>query len=803
MNIDRMAARQGRREPAGSLRWRALVVAFSLLLLASSGPSIVEARPVQQPVVLQEGLSGPVIVLLNDDADSSRVIRESSVAQPQQVYTRVIRGFAADLSAAEVQRLARDPRVRAISPDLPVYAQAQTLPTGVDRIDADRNSVAQIDGNDTRVNVGIAILDSGIDPGHPDLNVAGGVNFVGSSNCAGSSDFSDSAGHGTHVAGIAAAKDNGFGTVGVAPGARLYGVKVLSDSLSGRLGDVICGLDWVIGRSNKISVVNMSFAGTGAASDSTGSCGSNGFHQAICNTVNAGITVVTAAGNFGSNAASFIPATYPEVITVSAFADYNGRPGGGAPANCATPTNDPDDTFAGYSNYGGDVDIVAPGSCIRSTLPGGGTGFKSGTSMASPHVAGAAALYLATSPGASPGAVRSALIGQARSQSSTYGISGDPDGSREPVLYVGGAYAPAPTPVSPGPAPTSAPSTGGRTIRGGGDGSVAPTSTPRPGVPPPPTSAPQPTSPPSTGGRTIRGGGGGSVPPTATPVVSNPPPGGSNPPTATPGGSRTIRGSVAGSSASGDGTGGSGSNRALRGASTATPVPPTVIAAAPIQTPVPPTATVVPPAQTPAPPTATLAPPTETPVPPTATLAPPTETPVPPTATEELLPTETPVPPEPTETPVPTDVPTPSPLAVVVSDNVESVNAWRAIDQDVTTAWHADALPLETANVNDATPGAVVDEPDGVFLELDLGSVVSVGLVRWSFAKLEYADLYEVQISSDGETWQSKATFTNPVDSEWQELYIVDNAQYVRFLFQNPNGDQLLGALSEVEVYAP
>lgn len=793
MNIDRMAARQGRREPAGSLRWRALVVAFSLLLLASSGPSIVEARPVQQPLVLQEGLSGPVIVLLNDDADTNRVIRESSVAQPQQVYTRAIRGFAADLSAAEVQRLARDPRVRAISPDLPVYAQAQTLPTGVDRIDADRNGVAQIDGNDTRVNVGIAILDSGIDPGHPDLNVVGGT------DCTGSNTYSDAAGHGTHVAGIAAAKDNGSGVVGVAPGARLYAVKILDSSLTGSMSDVICGLEWVIAHRSEVDVVNLSVAGTGSDQP----CNANGYREAFCNTVNAGVTVVVAAGNYSKDAATTAPATFPEVIAVSAFADYNGRPGGGAAGNCSATYGDADDTFASYSNFGGDVDIVAPGTCIRSTLPGGGTGFKSGTSMASPHVAGAAALYLATSPGASPGAVRSALIGQARSQSSTYGISGDPDGSREPVLYVGGAYAPSPTPVSPGPAPTSPPSTGGRTIRGGGDGSVAPTSTPRPGVPPPPTSAPQPTSPPSTGGRTIRGGGGGSVPPTATPVVSNPPPGGSNPPTATPGGSRTIRGSVAGSSASGDGTGGSGSNRALRGASTATPVPPTVIAAAPIQTPVPPTATVVPSAQTPAPPTATLAPPTETPVPPTATLAPPTETPVPPTATEELLPTETPVPPPPTETPVPTDVPTPSPLAVVVSDNVESVNAWRAIDQDVTTAWHADALPLETANVNDATPGAVVDEPDGVFLELDLGSVVSVGLVRWSFAKLEYADLYEVQISSDGETWQSKATFTNPVDSEWQELYIVDNAQYVRFLFQNPNGDQLLGALSEVEVYAP
>ncbi|MGI8643955.1 MAG: discoidin domain-containing protein [Thermomicrobiales bacterium] len=138
-----------------------------------------------------------------------------------------------------------------------------------------------------------------------------------------------------------------------------------------------------------------------------------------------------------------------------------------------------------------------------------------------------------------------------------------------------------------------------------------------------------------------------------------------------------------------------------------------------------------------------------------------------------------------------------------MTDNVKSELARYAIDQDRTTAWYADALPLETANVDEATPGAVVDEPDGVFLELDLGSVVSVGLVRWSFADLESADLYEVQISSDGETWQGVTLRDNPQDFEWQEIYIGADAQYVRFLFQNPNGDLILGGLSEVEVYAP
>lgn len=777
MNTDRMAKSHGRHQTAESRRWRVLVMTFSLLLLASSGPSLVEARPVRQPLMMQDGLSGPVIVLLNDDADSSRVIRESSVTQPRQVYTRAIRGFAADLSAAEVQRLARDPRVRNISPDLPVYAQDQTLPTGVDRIDADRNSIARIDGSPTGVNAGIAILDSGIDPGHPDLNVVGGT------DCVGSGGYSDPAGHGTHVAGIAAAKDNGSGVVGVAPGARLYAVKILNSSLAGNLSNVICGLDWVIANRGQVDVVNLSVAGTGGDE----SCSANAYRQAFCNTVNAGVTVVVAAGNYGRDAATTAPATYSEVIAVSAFTDYNGRPGGGAPANCSESSGNADDTFANYSNFGGDIDIAAPGTCIRSTLPGGGTGYKTGTSMASPHVAGAAALYISTNPGASPNAVRSYVLNQSQSQNGTYGISGDRDSYREPVLYVGNGYTPGPSVK-----PTATPYRGLRDGTGSSATSTPrplPTATPRPGVTPQPTSAPQPTSPPSTGGRTIRGGGGGSVPPTATPVVGNPPPGGTNPPTATPGGSRTIRGSVAGSSVSGDGTGGSGSNRALRGASTATPVPPTVIAAAPLQTPAPPT-------QTPVPATATVVPPTETSVPPT-------ETPVPPTATEELLPTETPVPPPPTETPVPTEVPTPAPLTVTASDNVDSVDGWRAIDQDVTTAWYADALPLETTDADLATPGAVVDDPAEVFLELDLGDVVPVGLVRWSFADLEYADLYEVQISSDGETWQRVTLRDNPLDQEWQEFYIGADARYVRFLFENPNEDLILGGLSEVEVYAP
>ena len=651
MTITPTTPRSPRARPVLTRWWRAIALVVSLLLLASgSAPIIQAAPPARQPLAIQDGLSGPVIVLLSDDADSSRVIRESTAAQPRQVYSRAIRGFAADLSAAEVQRLARDPRVRAITPDSPVYAQAQTLPTGVDRIDADRNGIARIDGQDTPVNAGIAILDAGVDVDHPDLNVVGGTDCIGAGN------YDDPVGHGTHVAGIAAARDNGFGTVGVAPGARLYSVKVLNSSLGGSLSNVICGLEWAIQNRAAVDVVNLSLAGFG----NDGPCSSNLFHDAICKTVAAGITIVTAAGNYARDSATTIPATYPEVMAIAAFTDYNGRPGGGAPPICSENYGNPDDTFASYSNRGGDIAIVAPGTCILSTFPGGATGYKTGTSMASPHVAGAAALYLAANPGASPGAVRAYLVNQSQSQNGTYGITGDPDGSREPVLYVGSGIAPAPvatprpTATPAAPAPTFA--SGDRPIRGGGSATSTPrplpTATPRPGVTPPPaTSAP----PPSTGGRTIRGGSGGSAAPTSTPITSNPapPPNPANP-TATPGGSRSIRGSVAGASVSGDGTGGAAArSRVIRGAPTATPAAtarPVTSTPRPAPTPTPTarptmtataTATAIPPTPTSPAPTATSVPPTPTVPAPTATAMPPTATPTQPPAVVQSNPSET------------------------------------------------------------------------------------------------------------------------------------------------------------------
>jgi subtilisin family serine protease len=171
----------------------------------------------------------------------------------------------------------------------------------------------------------------------------------------------------------------------------------------------------------------------GGGGEDDGSCGSkdgDAMHAAICESVAAGVTYVVAAGNDSADAAEFTPAAYDEVITVSALADFNGLPGGGAPSTCRS---DVDDTFASFSNYGADVDLIAPGVCIESTWMLGGYNTISGTSMASPHVAGGAALYKATHPSASPAQVKSAL--QAAG-STDWNNADDPDGIKEKLLDV-------------------------------------------------------------------------------------------------------------------------------------------------------------------------------------------------------------------------------------------------------------------------------------------------------------------------------------------------------------------------------
>jgi subtilisin family serine protease len=219
------------------------------------------------------------------------------------------------------------------------------------------------------------------------------------------------------------------GVVGVAPGARLYAVRVLNNAGSGTRSGIICGIDWVTARAATIDVANMSLGGSGK---DTGCGTGDSYHDAICESVGAGITYVVAAGNETDNAANHVPAAYDEVITVSALADFNGQPGGGAAATCRA---DVDDTFADFSNYGADVDLIAPGVCILSTWKGGGYNTISGTSMASPHVAGAAALYKANNAGASPSQVKAALQ---NAGTTDWNVATDRDSTHEVLLNVAG-----------------------------------------------------------------------------------------------------------------------------------------------------------------------------------------------------------------------------------------------------------------------------------------------------------------------------------------------------------------------------
>ncbi len=182
--------------------------------------------------------------------------------------------------------------------------------------------------------------------------------------------------------------------------------------------------------ADSIRLVNMSL---GEVND-PGSCTDGGLHQAVCTSVAAGVTYVVAAGNDGVDAGTFVPAAYAEVITISAIVNTDGRPGGLGGFNFFYGV---DDTLAAFSNYGAAVDLAAPGVDINSTYPGGGYATNTGTSMASPHVAGAAAVYLFQNPGASPANVKAYLQSIAWAQGSADGFGGDVDGSAEALLNAG------------------------------------------------------------------------------------------------------------------------------------------------------------------------------------------------------------------------------------------------------------------------------------------------------------------------------------------------------------------------------
>ena len=421
---------------------RSLVVIAVLALLAV-------AIPFGRPAAAQNTNAVPdqYIVVYKDsvvDADgkSQRLAAQHGLTL-QRTYSYALKGFAARIPAARLAKLQADPDIAFIDQDQ-VFSVAtpQPLPTGINRIDGELSSTAKIDGIDERVNVDVAIIDTGI-AAHEDLNIVTSVNCSGGSPLRGScksSSPADGNGHGTHVAGTVAALDNSIGVVGVAPGARLWGVKVLSDQGSGYKSWIIAGIDYVTKNASSIEVANMSLGGSGSDDGKSCAATSDSYKKAICNSVAAGVTYAVAAGNSSADAATSVPAAYDMVITVSALADFDGLPDGQASGTfCRT---DVDDTFANFSNYGADVDIIAPGVCITSTWPtaliASGYNTISGTSMASPHVAGAAALYKAKNPNARPEDVQKALTTPKFGTSDNWNNVDDKDSTQEPLLNVSG-----------------------------------------------------------------------------------------------------------------------------------------------------------------------------------------------------------------------------------------------------------------------------------------------------------------------------------------------------------------------------
>ncbi|MDX1776505.1 MAG: S8 family peptidase [Desulfobulbales bacterium] len=308
------------------------------------------------------------------DEDAQKGLLLAHGAKGRGLKLGLINGMAVRLPEKAIAALTRNTEILQVEDDTVIYASkkppwagngddggapepGQVMPWGVDRIDAEWAWPLKGTG------VKVAVIDSGIDKNHPDLSVAGGINFVGSllGKRPIPNRWDDDFGHGTHVGGTIAALDNAKGVVGVAPDVSLYAVKVLNRDGIGFTSDVIAGIEWAV--NNGMHLANMSLSSN---------------HQetalyAACNAArDAGLIMVAAAGNDGREVD--FPAAYDSVIAVAAL--------------------DSSDYVAHFSSRGAEIDVAAPGVSIESTTAGGGYATDNGTSMAAPHVTGALALRI-------------------------------------------------------------------------------------------------------------------------------------------------------------------------------------------------------------------------------------------------------------------------------------------------------------------------------------------------------------------------------------------------------------------------
>ncbi len=399
---------------------RGLAVAlFATALGVTAVPSATAAEGEILGAGAPGAIEGSYLVVLKS-ATGKQTVVDRHRARVTHNFSRVLTGFAAKMSEADARRAAADPRVAYVEQDRVVRTTGtQTNPPswGLDRID---QRGLPLNNSYTYPNEGAGvtayIIDTGIRTTHSDFGgrASWGTNTVGDGN------NTDCNGHGTHVAGTV-----GGTAHGVAKRVNLVAVKVLNCQGSGTLAGVAAGVDWVTANARKPAVANMSLGASGTNAT---------LETAVRNSIASGVVYALASGNSNSNACNFTPARTPEAITVNASTNTDAR--------------------ASFSNYGTCSDIFAPGQNITAPWHTSDTATNtiSGTSMASPHVAGAAALYLAANPSATPAQVQTAMKDGATKNA----VSNPGSGSPNNLLFVGEGTDPDPDP-DPEPEPCASP----------------------------------------------------------------------------------------------------------------------------------------------------------------------------------------------------------------------------------------------------------------------------------------------------------------------------------------------------------